>query len=241
VGASSLTTAAAVRRRLKADRTPKKVPDYQRYFKTGPGQYGEGDRFHGVTMPKSRLIARAARGMATSQIVALLKSPMHEERMVALLILVDAFRRAATAKEQAAVYRLYVGHLDRVNNWDLVDGSAPTIVGGYLENRDRGILYRWARSPRLWERRVAVLATFRFIDAGDFEDALALARILRDDDHDLIHKAVGWMLREVGNRDREVLEGFLRKHSRQMPRTMLRYAIEKLPEIRRQAYLKGTA
>jgi len=241
VSPSPLTTAAAVRRRLKAERAPEKVPDYQRYFRTGPGQYGEGDRFHGATMPKSRRIARAARGMARPEIVALLKSPMHEERMVALLIMVDAFRRAATAKERTAIYRLYVGHLDRVNNWDLVDGSAPTIVGGYLEHTDRGILYRWARSPRLWERRVAVLATFRFIDAGDFEDALALARMLRDDEHDLIHKAVGWMLREVGNRDREVLEGFLREHSRQMPRTMLRYAIEKLPETRRQAYLRRTA
>lgn len=237
----ALRSAAAVRRQLQAQVDPEKAAFYPRFFKTGPGEYGEGDRFLGVTVPKCRKIARAARGLATPEVVKLLRSPLHEERMVALLVQVDAFRRARSPKERGDVYRLYVRHLDRVNNWDLVDGSAPTIVGGFLEDGDRKILYRWARSQDLWERRVAMLATFHYIRADDFEDALALARILKDDEHDLIHKAVGWMLREVGNRDRAAMEDFLQAHYRTMPRTMLRYAIEKLPEKRRQAYLKGRA
>jgi 3-methyladenine DNA glycosylase AlkD len=231
-------TAVEVRNHLKRRIDPEKARVYPRFFKTGPGEYGEGDRFHGVTVPECRKIAKAARRLPEDEISTLLQSPMHEEREVALFILVDRFQRGDDS-ERAAVYRLYRRHLDRVNNWDLVDASAPTIVGGTFENRDRAQLYRWARSKRLWERRIAMLATFRYIKDGDFEDALAIARVLLDDDEDLIHKAVGWMLREVGKRDRAVETEFLRANYRKMPRTMLRYAIEKFPERERRAYLEG--
>jgi 3-methyladenine DNA glycosylase AlkD len=156
-----------------------------------------------------------------------------------LLILVAQYERAAGPSERQSIYRLYLRHTDRINNWDLVDLSAPNIVGAYLFDHDRKPLYRLARSSDLWERRIAMLATFYFIRKDDFKDALGIANILVDDAHDLIHKAVGWMLREVGKRDKAVEEKFLRKHCRTMPRTMLRYAIEKFPEDERQAYLKG--
>lgn len=231
-------TASEVRRLLKRCAVPEKAAFLPRFFKTGPGEYGEGDRFYGVVVPDCRRIARAARGLRERELSALLASPMHEERTVALLVMSDRFERG-DERDKARTYRLYRKNLDRVNNWDLVDGSAPAIVGGYFEDRDRSQLYRWARSKKLWERRIAMLATFRYIKMGDFEDALALARILLNDDEDLIHKAVGWMLREIGNRDRSAMERFLRAHHRRMPRTMLRYAIEKFPEPRRRAYLNG--
>jgi 3-methyladenine DNA glycosylase AlkD len=163
---------------------------------------------------------------------------MHEERAVALLVMADRFERGDEV-ERSRIYGLYRRNLDRVNNWDLVDGSAPAIAGGYFERRDRAQLYRWARSKNLWERRIAMLATYRYIRSGDFKDALSIARILRDDEEDLIHKAVGWMLREIGNRDREAAERFLRTNHRKMPRTMLRYAIEKFPEPLRKSYMNG--
>lgn len=231
--------AAQVRRRLKELAVPEKAVFLPRFFKTGPGEYGEGDRFLGVTVPRSRKVARAARGMSQSEIRKLLDSEWHEERFVGLLVLVDAFQHAPTEKERRDIYRFYVRHLSAVNNWDLVDGSAPQIVGGYLKDKDRKQLHVWARSRNLWKRRIAVLATFTFIRAGDFRDIFVLATALLSDKEDLMHKAVGWMLREVGNRDRAAEERFLRKCYKKMPRTMLRYAIEKLPESRRQAYLKG--
>jgi 3-methyladenine DNA glycosylase AlkD len=231
-------TAAAVRRLLRERANPEKAAFYPRFFKTGKGEYGHGDRFLGVVVPDCRRIARAARDLKDRELEALLRSPMHEERMVALLILAARFERG-DPRERSRIYRLYRRNLARVNNWDLVDGSAPVIAGGYFENRDRGQLYRWARSRKLWERRIAILSTFRYIRKGEFEDALAIAAILRNDEEDLIHKAVGWMLREVGNRDREAEERFLRSHHREMPRTMLRYAIERFPEPLRKAYLNG--
>ena len=232
-------TAAQVKRTLRVEADPEKAAFFPNFFKTGPGEYGEGDVFIGVTVPKCRAIARAARGIQRSELARLLKSRVHEEREVALFILVDEFKRAKTDGEREDVYRFYVKHLKHVNNWDLVDGSAPTIVGGYYADRDRKQLHRWAKSKDLWERRIAMLATFHFIRDEDFKDALAIAKLLRDDDHDLIHKAVGWMLREVGNRNLAAEEKFLKAHYKKMPRTMLRYAIEKFPEKRRQAYLKG--
>jgi len=232
-------TAAAVHRALKAEANAEKAAFFPHFFKTGPGEYGEGDRFCGVTVPHCRKIAKAATGMEDGEIGKLLGSPMHEAREVALFIMVGAFKRAKTDEDRERVYRLYLHHLGRVNNWDLVDGSAPTIVGGFLEDKDRAQLYRWAESEDLWERRIAILATYHFIKAGDFKDTLALAKMLRDDSEDLIHKAVGWMLREVGNRDLAVEERFLKTHYKKMPRTMLRYAIEKFPEPRRKAYLDG--
>jgi 3-methyladenine DNA glycosylase AlkD len=231
-------TAALVRRLLRESADPEKAAFLPRFFKTGPGEYGEGDRFYGVAVPDCRRIAKAARDLSDRELESLLSSPMHEEREVALMVMAARFERG-DEREKSRVFRLYRKNLARVNNWDLVDGSAPAIVGGYFENRYRGQLYRWARSKNLWERRIAMLATFRYIKEGDFKDALAIARVLRDDEHDLLHKAVGWMLREVGNRDREAEERFLRAHHRKMPRTMLRYAIEKFPELRRRAYLNG--
>ncbi len=230
--------AADVRHRLRESADPKKAAFLPRFFKTGRGEYGEGDRFHGVVIPRCRKIAKAARHLGDEELEELLSSPMHEERIVALLVMVDRFERG-DRNVRSRVYRLYRRKLGRVNNWDLVDGSAPTIAGGYFEERNRAQLYRWARSKKLWERRIAMLATYRYIRKGDFEDALAIARILRDDVEDLIQKAVGWMLREIGNRDREAEERFLRAHHRKMPRTMLRYAIEKFPEPLRKAYLNG--
>jgi len=168
----------------------------------------------------------------------LLQSPIHEERLLALLILTDAFR-CADESGRAAIYRVYLKNLSRVNNWDLVDASAPRIVGPHLEKRPRKILFRLARSKILWRRRVAVLATFHFIRIGDFTDALRLAELLLLDGHDLMHKAVGWMLREIGKRDETVLKEFLKRHAPRMPRTMLRYAIEKFPERERKRYLQA--
>jgi 3-methyladenine DNA glycosylase AlkD len=209
-----------------------------RFFKTGPGEYGAGDRFLGIRVPVLRKLARAHRDVAEGDVRVLLRSRFHEERLLALLMLVDRFRRADTGR-RAAIYRLYVANLDYVNNWDLVDTSASQIVGAYLQDRSRRILYRLARSRDLWRRRIAIMATLYFIRVGQFEDTLVLAARLIGDREDLIHKAVGWMLREVGNRDRATAERFLVDHHREMPRTMLRYAIERFPEARRRAYLAG--
>lgn len=235
--------ASEVRRRLKAESDPQKASVYPRFFKTGPGEYGEGDRFYGVTVPECRKIAKAAAGIDEPELLRLLRSPVHEEREVALLVMVAAFERASDEAERRRLFDLYVRERRHVNSWDLVDASAPTVVGGYLErhDEDRAILFEWAASGDLWERRIAMLATFRFIKRNEFTDALAIAEILKNDEHDLIHKAVGWMLREIGNRDRAAEERFLKRPYRGMPRTMLRYAIEKFPERRRQAYLKGRA
>jgi 3-methyladenine DNA glycosylase AlkD len=231
-------TAREVRRLLRESSSATKAAFLPRFFKTAPGEYGFGDRFYGVVVPDCRRIAKAARRLSETELEKLLSSAMHEERTVALLVMADRFERGDQA-EQSRMYRLYRRNIHRVNNWDLVDGSAPAIVGGYFEARNRSQLYRWARSKKLWERRIAMLATYRYIRQGDFADALAIARILRDDREDLIQKAVGWMLREIGNRDREAEERFLRAHHRKMPRTMLRYAIEKFPEPQRRSYLNG--
>lgn len=210
----------------------------QRYFRTGPGEYGEGDRFLGIRVPVLRRLVREYRGVPVGQVAELLRSPWHEARLLALLLLVDAYARGdADARE--AIYRLYLDSTAHVDNWDLVDSSAPHVVGAHLENRDRGVLDELARSESLWERRIAILATLHFIRRGDFATTLHVAELLLHDPHDLIHKAVGWMLREVGNRDRAAEEVFLRRHCRTMPRTMLRYAIEKFPPALRRAYLRG--
>jgi len=189
-------------------------------------------------VPVLRKLARAHRDLTARDVGLLLQSHFHEERLLALFMLVDRFRRA-DARRRTAVYRLFVANLDYVNNWDLVDSSASQIVGAYLEDRSRKLLYRLARSRDLWRRRIAIMATLYFIRLGQFEDTLALAARLIGDREDLIHKAVGWMLREVGKRDRPTAERFLVAHHRGMPRTMLRYAIERYPEARRRAYLAG--
>ena len=210
-----------------------------RFFKTGPGQYGEGDKFLGIRVPVLRKIARSHRHLELSAAETLLHSPFHEIRLTALLILVERYKGGDAAVQQE-IYELYLKSTEYINNWDLVDVSAPAIVGNYLEHRDRKVLYSLAVSDNIWERRIAILATFHFIRADSFIDTIRLAEILRDDEHDLLHKAVGWMLREVGKRDLELIIDFLDINYSKMPRTMLRYAIERFPEELRQAYLKGT-
>ena len=233
-------TAAAIRAHLRPLADPRIAGPAQRFFKTSPGEYGYGDRFLGIRVPTLRKVAREFRAAPVGVALALLRSPLHEERLVALFMLVDRYSRG-TAAERQRIYEQYLKHVPRhVNNWDLVDSSAHLIVGAHLVDGDRSVLYELARSPHLWSRRVAIIATFWFIKQGSFRDTLAIAELLLDDREDLIHKAAGWMLREVGNRDAAAAARFLRRHCRRMPRTMLRYAIEKLPESARRAYLDGT-
>jgi 3-methyladenine DNA glycosylase AlkD len=233
-------TAAAIRAQLRALADPRVAAASKWFFKTDAGDYGHGDRFLGIRVPVLRKIARESRAASLAAALALLRSPFHEERLVALLMFVDRYARGTPAERQR-IFRLYLDHVPKhVNNWDLVDSSAPHIVGAHLEHRDRGVLYALARSRHLWSRRVAIMATFRLVRRGSFHDTLAIAKLLLDDTEDLVHKAVGWMLREVGNRDRAAAERFLRRHSRRMPRTMLRYAVEKYPARLRRAYLAGT-
>jgi len=231
-------TAAAAKRALRRYADPVRAKHALRFFKTGPGEYGAGDRFIGAKVPEIRLVCREFRTLPLAEVRKLLKSAVHEERLLAVFILVWQFKRGDPA-QQENVYRFYVRHMKHINNWDLVDSSAPYIVGGYLFEQDRKELYTWAKSRNLWKRRIAVMGTFYFIREDDFDDALRLSKLLLRDEHDLIHKAVGWMLREIGNRNRRVEEAFLKKHYPKMPRTMLRYAIEKFPEKRRRAYIEG--
>ena len=226
----------AVRRDLRKLASAKRAASHRWFFKTGPGEYGEGDRFLGVTVPQLRVLARTHADLPLPRVVRLLQSPWHEERLLALLILVDQYARADEPARDA-IHRAYLRNTTSINNWDLVDSSAAQIVGAHLETRDRRLLRRLARSKSVWERRIAMIATYHYIRQGDFTDALAIAALLRRDGHDLIHKAAGWMLREIGKRDRRVEERFLRKHAGTMPRTMLRYAIEKFPARLRQEYM----
>ncbi|MFA4855485.1 MAG: DNA alkylation repair protein [archaeon] len=211
----------------------------QRYFKTGKGEYGEGDKFLGLTIGQQREIAKSHKGIALQQLAPLMQSGIHEERLVALLILVEKFSKAGE-EEKRKIFDFYFENMAGVNNWDLVDLTAPKIVGAFLLDKDRKMLYRLAKSQIIWEKRIAIMATLAFIKEKDFKDTFAIAELFLNDKHDLIHKAVGWMIRETGNRDLAAEEAFLKKHYGKMPRTMLRYAIEKFPEEKRLAYLKGT-
>ena len=230
---------AAVRKALRRQADPAKVAVLRTFFKTGPGEYAEGDRFLGITMPRIRALLREFRSAPLPVARGLIGSPFHEERLLGLLLLVERYRRGDSA-ERNRVYRLYVASFPHINNWDLVDVTAEHVVGAHLMDRSPAPLRAWARSRNLWVRRIAILSTFHFIRRGRFDETLRIARILLRDPHDLIHKAVGWLLREVGKRDLAAEERFLREHYRAMPRTMLRYAIERFPERRRLAYLKGT-
>jgi 3-methyladenine DNA glycosylase AlkD len=229
-------TVATVRKRLRQLGDPTDARFLQRFFKTGPGQYGEGDRFLGIRVPVVRRVARDARGISLDQIEALLHEPWHEARLLAVVLLADAYARASSS-ERTAIFRAYLRNTARINNWDLVDVSAPHVVGVHLATRSRRRLDTLARSKSVWERRIAIIATQHFIRNGEFDDTLRIARLLIHDSHDLIHKAVGWMLREVGNRDRAALSTFLARHAHEMPRTMLRYAIEKLPPSERARFM----
>jgi 3-methyladenine DNA glycosylase AlkD len=226
----------ALKSQIRKAASPERARINKWFFRTAPGEYGAGDRFLGVTVPQLRVFARTYRDLPLRDVEQLLQSPWHEERLLALLILVRR-HAGADAGDRRAIHRLYLRNSRRINNWDLVDSSAPQIVGAHLAQGDRSILRRLARSTSLWERRMAIVATQHFIRQGDFDDALRIAALLVHDDHDLIHKAVGWMLREIGNRSRAAEERFLRRHAHEMPRTMLRYAIEKFPESKRQQYL----
>lgn len=209
------------------------------FFKTGKGHYGEGDIFLGVTVPEQRMVTKQFCSITEAEIKKLLKSPLHECRLTALIILGEQFKQGDRAKREKIV-RLYLKHSKRVNNWDLVDASAPQILGTYLygvPKKERTMLYTLARSSNLWEKRIAIVSTYAFIKQGEFKDTLALSEILLHDTHDLIHKAVGWMLREVGKKDTAVLEQFLNNHAAYMPRTTLRYALEKFPIVVRKRYM----
>ena len=228
----------ALRRDIRKVAQVERADSNKWFFKTGPGEYGEGDRFLGVTVAQLRTLARRYVDLPLTRVIRLLQSPWHEERLLALLILVDQYARAGEPARHA-IHRAYLRNTKSINNWDLVDSSAAQIVGAHLDNCDRRLLRRLARSKSVWERRIAMIATYHYIRRGDFTDALAIAALLRRDEHDLIHKAVGWMLREIGKRDRRVEERFLRKHAPTMPRTMLRYAIEKFPRTLRQRYMSA--
>jgi len=236
---SLVTTSRSVVRALKQSASIKDATAASRFIKTGKGQYGEGDSFLGIRMPVLRQRANEFKDLSRSETSNLLKSKFHEARITALLIMVLQFQHG-DEKVQARIVQLYLNNTLYVNGWDLVDCSAHLILGPWLMRRDKGILSTLARSESLWERRIAIMSTFHFIRQQHFSPTLKIARLLLKDNEDLIHKAVGWMLREVGNRDRNTEEEFLRKYYRNMPRTMLRYAIEKFPEARRQQYLNGT-
>jgi 3-methyladenine DNA glycosylase AlkD len=225
-----------LRSELKKLSDPEKAKLLQGFFKTGPGQYGEGDVFLGITVPQSRAIAKKHSSLTFPEIGELLKSRIHEERLIALLLLVHLYN---TTENKEKIYNFYLKNTKYVNNWDLVDLTAHKIVGRHLENSDRKILYILAKSKSLWEKRISIISTFWFHKQNDFNDSLKLAEIHLHDTHDLMHKAVGWVLREIGKKDLGVLEKFLKKHYKQMPRTALRYSIEKFPEAKRQKYLKG--
>ena len=215
---------------------PIRAKHSQRFFKTGPGEYGEGDQFIGITMPNLRKVTKQHLSLPLKEVETLLHSKIHEHRMAALVIWTYQYEKA-DQKTREQIYKAYLNNTKYINNWDLVDVTTPRIVGQHLFNRDRKILYTLANSNNLWEKRISILATFWFISKNQFDDTLKIAKILLDDPHDLIHKAVGWALREVGKRDQIVEEQFLKKHYKTMPRTMLRYAIERFEETLRKQYL----
>jgi len=211
-----------------------------RFFKTGKGEYGEGDVFIGVRVPRIREIVKGYRALSLDDACELLASPIHEERMSGAMILVQRYRaRSISSDERHAIYEFYMSHAESFNNWDLVDLTAPMIAGDYLYDHDRKILFTFAKSSNLWRRRISIISTQGFIRKGDCSTTFEIAEILLGDTHDLIHKAVGWMLREAGKVNTDDEEAFLRKHLSVMPRTMLRYAIEKFPELKRKKYLEG--
>ncbi len=210
----------------------------QWFFKTGKGEYGEGDKFDGIRVPVLRKIAKQFGELDLDDLQTLLNSKIHEERLISLLILVDKYDKA-NENVKDKIYRFYKKNRRKINNWDLVDLSAPKILGIHLLNRDKQILYKYAHSKNLWEKRISIISTYSFIKNNDFNTTLEISDILLNDEHDLIHKAVGWMLREVGKQELKTLEKFLKPRYNKMPRTMLRYSIEKFPEKKRKKYLKG--
>jgi len=232
-----MSTLAELKNELQQLASPKQQQILQGFFKTGKGEYGEGDIFLGIKVPLQRKLAKKYQALSLTDIQALLQSNFHEYRFTALILLITHYKKADNHKK-SKLFDFYLHNTKHINNWDLVDISAPHIVGDYLLDKPREILYQLARSSSLWEKRIAMIATMTFIKNNEFQDCLQLAEILLDDEHDLIHKAVGWMLREVGKRDQMIEEQFLNKYYKQMPRTMLRYAIEKFDDDKRKFYLK---
>ena len=231
-----MPSAAAAKKALRRFANKEKALFLQRFFKCGPGEYAEGDKLLGVNVPKTRDVAREFAELPLNHVAILLDSPYHEDRLLGLIILVEQYRKHE--KSRAAIFRFYLAHRRAINNWDLVDVSAPSVVGAHLERRPRTKLFALAKSKNLWDRRIAIVSTQWFINRGDPTTTLALAEMLLNDNEDLIHKATGWMLREVGKRCAPgTLERFLDEHATRMPRTMLRYAIEKFPERTRRRYL----
>lgn len=230
----------AIRKNLREHSSKEKAAILQKFFKTGPGEYAQNDKFIGVKVPQVRKLAgKCYNGIILNDLSVLLKSPIHEERLLALLILIFQYRKALSEAAKEEIYDFYLNHISYINNWDLVDLSAGHIIGAFLMNRDKKLLYDLACSSILWEKRIAIVSTSYFIKNRHFSDTLKIAQLLLTDSHDLIHKAVGWMLREVGKRSLDCEERFLKKYYQIMPRTMLRYAIERFPEPLRQSYLKG--
>ncbi len=227
-----------LQKKIKMLGSPEVSKTMKWFFKTGKGEYGEGDVFAGLKVPTQRKLAREFRDLTFADLKLLLASPVHEERLISLFILIDKFAKS-TEKEQQVIVKFYIKNRKGVNNWDLVDLSAPKIMGKHLLEKDKSMLFKFAFSKNLWERRIAILSTYEFIRNENFDTTLKMAEILLEDDHDLIHKAVGWMLREIGKRNLMVEENFLKIHYKKMPRTMLRYAIEKFPETKRKKYLQG--
>ncbi len=222
---------------LQKQKNQQRAKILQRFFKTGKGEYGEGDVFWGIMVPQQRATSIKHLDLSLKEIAQALKSPVHEVRLSALLILVHQYKIGSTTQKEK-IFKLYTTHTKHINNWDLIDLTAPHIVGDYLFNKKREILYTFARSNDVWKKRIAILSTYMFIKNKRYTDTLQIAKILLHDSHDLIHKAVGWMLREVGKKDLPTELRFLNKHAHTMPRTMLRYAIEKLPQQMRVKYLK---
>ncbi|MDP4278433.1 MAG: DNA alkylation repair protein [Bacteroidota bacterium] len=234
-----LVLASSIKADLEALANPEKATVLQRFFKTGPGEYGEGDLFWGIPVPYLHDIVKQYRGTPLEEAVELLEDPVHEVRMTGALLMVDFYKKA-TVQGKEACYKTYLKHATCFNNWDLVDLSCPRIVGAWLWDKDRKPLYELAKSGNLWKERISMISSFYFIREKDFSDSLNLACLLLNHPHDLIQKAVGWMLREVGKRDHETETSFLLDNERylQMPRTMLRYAIEKFPDDEKQFFMK---
>ena len=234
-----------LKKRVEKEKNSEQAKILQGFFKTGKGQYGEGDIFLGIKVPVQREIAKEFSGLGVEDVQELLNSKIHEERLISLFILIDMYNRADKGggekgeKEKKNIFDFYLKNAKQINNWDLVDLSAPKIVGGWLLDKEKNVLYELANSDNLWEKRIAIVSTFAFIRAGEFEDSLKISEILLGDKHDLIHKAIGWMLREVGKRDVSLLEEFIKENYSKMPRTTLRYAIERFEEGKRKGFLRG--
>lgn len=214
---------------------PKKAKILSGFFKTGKGQYGEGDIFLGITVPEQRKTAKKYTSLTLGEIQELLSSGIHEHRLTALFVLIDKYKKSDSVGKKE-IFEFYLNNTKKINNWDLIDLSAEKILGAYLLEKNKSILYKLAKANNLWEKRIAVLSTFQFIKNNKFEDTFKIAELLLNNNHDLIHKAVGWMLREIGKRNQAAEEQFLKKHYKEMPRTMLRYAIERFDENKRRFY-----